>query len=257
MATSQLSRGGLERVPVFVIVALSFLAGSAACVASIADAPVNENPDRPWQELWEQILAISRMPSLDLQKAAALVESTLRPDPEILDYRSDWTIAPTAAIAEGTAMRGKGGKEMLYFSIVPRVSLDLAFEDVARQLLDLQFCMRPQSVNVTDDSRWEEIDYYQYRFVVPVGELILEVPVNIPFGVPRHDGKAIAVGYDTADGVSDARRLIKMIHVTNERTPGWEKRPTLRQFRARRTKPPAGQSAPPARIGWSSDCRSG
>ena len=214
-----------------IILGFCLLGGSMPLVAREADPTAKLKADRPAPKLLQQILDVCRMSPLTFDKAAGLLGSRLGPEREVTEYRSEWTIDSTDAIAEGTAL-GVRGRGLMFLSIVPRPSLDIAFEDLVPRLLDLPFDLEPVSVHA-DESLVREIDRFRYTFGVPAGELIIEVPANIPFGSPGHDVKVTHEAYETAKGRSAARHRVSAIHVSNERSRDWDSEPTLRQFRAR------------------------
>jgi len=56
------------------------------------------------QKLTRQILEVGRLSPLNLEQAAVLLGSRLGAREQIHEYRSEWKLVPTAAIASGTAV---------------------------------------------------------------------------------------------------------------------------------------------------------
>src|SRR5690349_15844653 len=108
-----------------VSVALCLLSESLANVATAGEPSPKGKPDPSALRLINRIVEASRLSPLRFEQAAALLATSLGPERVITEYRSEWTLSPTEAIAEGTAMRGTGGGGVMFLSIVPKPSLDL------------------------------------------------------------------------------------------------------------------------------------
>jgi hypothetical protein len=212
-----------------------FWAGLAAwlgCQAKDASPTPASRPEAI-AKLAQQVLKVSRVSPLDLEKAAALLGSGLGARQQIHEYRSEWSLAPTEAIARGTAVHGGKGTGWKAIWFTPQDSLDLAFQDLATALLDLPFATESVWVHGHADSLAKDLDRFEYKFAVPAGELIIEVPAIHTREAPNRTDQAYDKAFDAAAGVSTDRVRVTEIHIRSETTRDWDKQRTLREFRAR------------------------
>ena len=216
-------------------IALCCCLGVGVPAAAAAQGPGDEPPSKPSarvEKLTRQILGVGRLSPLNLKKAAALLGSRLGPRQQIHEYRSEWKLAPTAAIASGTAVHaGKDAWEALWFT--PHPSLDLTFEDLAPALFDLPFDVNEIWVHINEDSLAKKLDRFEYRFAVPAGQLIISVPANLSKGAPDREREAQREGYEVAKGRGTTRARISEVLLSTKTSREWTSVPTLRQFRAR------------------------
>jgi hypothetical protein len=228
--------------PVRALVGIILVAATPLPRMALAQSPPAETPgsrtsparsDAKVQRLVGQVLALAKLPTLDGEKAAAILGSKMGPlRNSALEYK-DWPLARTDLIEEGVFSWQPGN---LSVQVKPDRSLQLGFEDLANALLDFPSFWRPIQAHVSDpDSAGMIIVSYRYVFAVPAGSLAVVVPTSVK---ERRDqmNKAGDEAYAILRGKARSRGPIDRITISSAPEPDVFEPRTLRQWRTPKRK---------------------
>jgi hypothetical protein len=187
-------------------------------------------PDRKAlvKKLVRQIVAISRRSPMQLERAVQALGWHLGPEQHPTPYLTEWPLAPTDLIAGGTLVRMPSGIGM---TLIPQPSLELAFQDFEKELLDLPYA--PEAVPAhSGEEATVVVRAVYHMFRVKGGELLLQVPSGIDENQPNQIASALYGAFDTAK--NRARLPVRKIVISDHLRQRWKSAPTLRELRKRK-----------------------
>ena len=195
-------------------------------------ASTARSPDRKVlvRQLVRQVLAVTRQSPLKIERVLDVLGSRLGPEQHPTPYLTEWSLAPTHLIAGGTLTRMTDG---IVFQLTPLPSLELAFQDLEKELLDLPYYLHSQPRHMGEDAIIVVRTVY-HMFRVKAGELLLEVPSAISENEPNPIAGALNKAFDTVDGKNRARLPVREIRITDAVTPRWKGAPSMRELRTKR-----------------------
>jgi hypothetical protein len=218
---------GISSVGTGVVQAASDITQDRPEAASTA-----QSPDRKVliRQLVRQVLAISRQSPLKIERVLEVLGSRLGPEEHPTPYLTSWSLAPTPLIAGGTLTRMTDG---IVFQLTPLPSLELAFQDFEKELLDLPYYLSAQPGHMGEDAIVVVRTVY-HMFRVKAGELLFEVPSAISDNDPHQIATALYRAFDTVEAKNRTRLPVREIRITSAVRPRWKGAPSMRELRRKK-----------------------
>jgi hypothetical protein len=178
--------------------------------------------------LKQQLLAVARQPSLEIESALRVFGSSRRAEKGKPVRLDDAALSPTPLIAEGEV---RDLPDLKYIEIRPAASLQLSFEDLAEILMDLPVTVNRRSGHAGLDSVADVVFAFEYIFRVKAGELVLTTGTGASPNDPALTGSMTGRAYAVAEGRAPA--AVETITFFRRARPGPSDVQTLRDLRQR------------------------
>jgi len=194
---------------------VSLLAGSLASQA--APKPKRAPRLTPRQvkvaELQRRVLAVSNLPQLTPEAIMDALGVEVDTPKQVTERRKEWSVLPSELYAGGRIVQAG---DWVVVEVAPAAALQVSFEDLAGGMLTLPYWRDDAEAIVGEDSGETRVFAVNHLFLVPAGQLAVQVPTTVPEHALDHDVKAGREAHETTIGVVSRTVRVGSILVNNE-----------------------------------------